>query len=118
MAAIIYTTIKILDIWQAIFSLGDSSDITLSRWFGNEKKDGTIHDFLLNDDERLISVDVRAGLWIDAIRLHSSVKSSAWIGGKGGNLYNLSFEDCDGFDNVIGTAGGEYITSIGITRVG
>ena len=65
-----------------------------------------------------MSIDVRAGWWLDAVRFHSSHKSTIWIGGKGGDLYNLSFADCSGFDNIFGTAGGEYITSIGITRTG
>ena len=70
-----------------------------------------------NDGERLISIDVRAGLWVDAVRLHSSHKSTTWIGGKGGDLYNLSFGDCNGFDDIFGSAGEKYITCIGIARM-
>ena len=89
----------------------------MSQWFGNREKDGDTYEFLIDStDERLISIDVRAGLWVDAIRFHSTHKSSDWIGGKGGDLYNLNFGDCIGFDNIFGTAGEEYVTSIGITQ--
>jgi len=95
-----------------------SSTEISSQWFGNQETDGKMYEFLLdNDGEKLISIDVRAASWLDAVRFHSSHKSSTWIGGKGGNLYNLSFGDSNGFDNIFGTAG-EHVTSIGIAREG
>ena len=97
----------------------DSADGISSQWFGNQEADGETYEFHLdNEGEQLISIDVRAGSWLDAVRFHSSHKSTKWIGGKGGDLYNLSFGDCNGFDNIFGTAGGEHVTSIGITRTG
>ena len=99
---------------QLVFLTG----VVSSQWFGNDEAGGETHEFILSKDERLTSIDVRAGLWVDAIRLNSSHKSSGWIGGKGGDLYNLSFGDGRGFDDIFGTAGREHVTSIGITRVG
>ena len=87
-----------------------------SEWFGNQDKDGNVHEFMFsNEEENLISLDVRAGSWVDSIRFHSSKQSSVWIGGTGGNLHNLKFDNENGFDGLFGTAG-DHITSIGIKR--
>ncbi|XP_032220449.2 uncharacterized protein LOC5519572 isoform X2 [Nematostella vectensis] len=63
-------------------------------------------------DERLTSIDVRAGGWVDAIRLHTNFKSSVWMGGSGGDLYELRPPEGRRMVGLFGTAG-KYVGSIG-----
>ncbi|EDO47397.1 predicted protein [Nematostella vectensis] len=63
-------------------------------------------------DERLTSIDVRAGGWVDAIRLHTNFKSSVWMGGSGGDLYELRSPEGRRMVGLFGTAG-KYVGSIG-----
>ena len=99
-----------------VFFISVDVPLVSSEWFGNQNKGGNIHEFIFSDEEeKFISLDIRAGSWIDSIRFHSSKQSSIWIGGTGGNLYNLKFDGEDGFEGLFGTAG-DHIDSIGIKR--
>ena len=63
-------------------------------------------------DERLLSVDVRAGAWIDAVRFHTNKKSSVWMGGSGGNLHQLKAPPGREIRGLFGTSG-TFVTSLG-----
>ena len=99
-----------------VFVLPVDLPLVSSEWFGNQNKDGNVHEFMFSDEEeKLISLDVRAGSWVDSIKFHSSKQSSVWIGGTGGNLHNLKFDGENELDGLFGTAG-DHVTSIGIKR--
>eukprot|EP00794_Sanderia_malayensis_P000446 gene446-1087_t len=97
-------------------SSSNQTDV-VSPWFGNVGKcsDESVREFRLNgENEMLTSIDVRAGEWIDAIRLHSTRKSSVWFGGQGGDLYRLERrEPHSHVESIFGTAK-ELVTSIGL----
>ena len=63
-------------------------------------------------DEYITAIDVRAGGWIDAIRLHTNQKSSVWVGGVGGDEYHLKAPPGRSILGIIGTSG-EFVGSLG-----
>lgn len=64
-------------------------------------------------DEYITAVDVRAGGWIDAIRLHTNQKSSVWMGGTGGDEYCLRASPGRSILGIIGTSG-QFVGSLGL----
>lgn len=64
-------------------------------------------------DEYITAVDVRAGGWIDAIRLHTNHKSSIWMGGTGGDECNLRPPPGRKILGLVGTSG-ELVGSLGV----
>ncbi|KAJ7378717.1 hypothetical protein OS493_021299 [Desmophyllum pertusum] len=64
-------------------------------------------------DEYIMAVDVRAGGWIDAIRLHTNHKSSIWMGGSGGDECNLRPPPGRKILGLVGTSG-ELVGSLGV----
>ena len=97
--------------------VSEETTVVCSKWFGNAESEGKTHEFLITSEvEALVSFDVRAGDWVDAIRFHSSHKSSVWFGGHGGSLYRLCFEDGQSCDGIFGTANGQHVLSLGATR--
>ncbi len=87
-----------------------------SPWYGNGSGDGCINEFRLNgEDEELTAIDVRAGEWIDALRIHTTHQSSVWFGGNGGDLYKMeTFNVNSKIDGIFGTAA-NFVTSLGLT---
>ena len=75
---------------------------------------GKRYAFTINSpDEYITAVDVRAGGWIDAIRLHTNQKSSIWMGGTGGDEYHLKAPPGRNFLGLIGTSG-KFVGSLGL----
>ena len=64
-------------------------------------------------DEYVTAIDVRAGAWIDAIRLHTNQKSSVWMGGMGGDEYHLTPPPGRNILGVMGTSG-KFVGSLGV----
>ena len=74
---------------------------------------GKRYSFTFSDpDEYIMSVDVRAGAWVDAVRFRTNKKSSVWMGGLGGNLYQLKTPPGREILGLFGTSG-TYLTSLG-----
>ena len=70
--------------------------------------------FIINSpDEYITAVDVRAGGWIDAIRLHTNQKSSVWMGGTGGDEYHLRAPPGKTILGIMGTSG-TFVGSLGL----
>ena len=87
----------------------------LSPTYGSQKQktDKRIIFALESPSEHINRLEVRAGAWIDGLRIHSNMKSSVWIGGSGGDLNELRAPDGQWFDNIFGTTG-RYVGSIGV----
>ena len=75
---------------------------------------GKRYTFIINSpDEYVTAVDVRAGGWVDAIRLHTNYKSSIWMGGTGGEKYHLRPPPGRKILGIIGTSG-KLVGSLGV----
>ena len=75
---------------------------------------GKRYTFIINSpDEYVTAVDVRAGGWVDAIRLHTNYKSSVWMGGTGGEQYHLRPPPGRKILGIIGTSG-KLVGSFGV----
>ena len=75
---------------------------------------GKRYTFIINSpDEYITAVDVRAGGWVDAIRLHTNYKSSIWMGGTGGDEYHLIPPPGRKILGLIGTSG-QLVGSLGV----
>lgn len=75
---------------------------------------GKRYTFTINSpDEYITAIDVRAGGWIDAIRLHTNQKSSIWMGGTGGDEYHLRAPPGRIILGVMGTSG-KFVGSFGL----
>lgn len=75
---------------------------------------GKRYTFIVNaPDEYITAVDVRAGGWVDAIRLHTNYKSSIWMGGTGGDQYHLRPPPGRKILGIIGTSG-KLVGSLGV----
>lgn len=75
---------------------------------------GKRYTFIINSpDEYITAVDVRAGGWVDAIRLHTNYKSSIWMGGTGGDQYHLRPPPGRKILGIIGTSG-KLVGSLGV----
>ncbi|KXJ14794.1 uncharacterized protein LOC110238383 [Exaiptasia diaphana] len=64
-------------------------------------------------DEEVTAIDVRAGAWIDAIRIHTNYKSSVLMGGGGGCFNHFKPAEEQRIAGMFGCAG-EFVGSIGI----
>ena len=75
---------------------------------------GKKYTFAINSPEEYITaVDVRAGGWIDAIRLHTNQKSSIWMGGTGGDEYHFRPPPGRTISGIMGTSG-TFVGSLGL----
>ena len=75
---------------------------------------GKQYTFIIDSpDEYITAVDVRAGGWVDAIRLHTNYKSSIWMGGTGGDQYHLRPPPGRKIMGIIGTSG-KLVGSLGV----
>ena len=75
---------------------------------------GKRYTFIINSpDEYITAVDVRAGGWVDAIRLRTNYKSSIWMGGTGGDQYHLTPPPGRKILGIIGTSG-QLVGSLGV----
>ena len=75
---------------------------------------GKRYTFIISSpDEYITAVDVRAGGWVDAIRLHTNYKSSIWMGGTGGDQYHLRPPPGRKILGIIGTSG-KLVGSLGV----
>ena len=75
---------------------------------------GKCYNFVISSpDEYITGVDVRAGGWIDAIRLHTNWKSSVWMGGTGGDEYHLRPPFGRKVLGLFGTSG-KFVGSLGL----
>ena len=72
---------------------------------GNAER-GKRYEFIFDSpDEKLTRIDVRAGAWIDAVRFHSTKKSSKWLGGPGGDYHKFTAPGDRWFTGLFGTSG-------------
>jgi len=61
--------------------------------------------------ETFHQVKIRCGAWLDGVQLTTDLKSSNWLGGKGGNLHSMKFKNVECKKICwMGTAG-QFITS-------
>ncbi|CAG8549755.1 24464_t:CDS:2 [Dentiscutata erythropus] len=74
---------------------------------------GGEHEFTLDEDEKIIGLNVRAGFYIDGIEIKTNRRSSGWIGGSGGSMHFLHVPKDHEMIGIYGS-GDTYINSLGI----
>ncbi|XP_065663758.1 uncharacterized protein LOC100199415 [Hydra vulgaris] len=68
-------------------------------------------DLALN--EKITSITLRSGAWVDGIQISSNYKSSRWLGGAGGNVIHYKIPENRWVDTIFGSAG-KYVGSFGL----
>ncbi|CAG8780654.1 32750_t:CDS:2 [Gigaspora margarita] len=86
------------------------SDNTMINTGGNG---GNEHEFTLDEDEKIVELNVRAGWYIDGIEIKTNKKSSGWIGGSGGSMHLLHVPKDHEIIGIYGS-GDFYVNSLGI----
>ncbi|CAG8634888.1 7040_t:CDS:2, partial [Scutellospora calospora] len=71
------------------------------------------HKFTLDEDEKIVGLNIRAGWFIDGIEIKTNKKSSGWIGGFGGSMHYLYMPKDHEIIGIFGS-GDSYINSLGI----
>lgn len=61
--------------------------------------------------EKITSIKIRSGAWIDGIQVMTNLKSSTWLGGTGGDQCLFTFSCDRNIDSWCGTAG-EFVGSL------
>ncbi|RIB08099.1 Jacalin-like lectin domain-containing protein [Gigaspora rosea] len=74
---------------------------------------GSEHEFTLDEDEKIVGLNVRAGWHIDGIEIKTNKKSSGWIGGSGGSMRLLHVPKGHEMIGIYGS-GDCYVNSLGI----
>ncbi|TMW63319.1 hypothetical protein Poli38472_002260 [Pythium oligandrum] len=69
---------------------------------------------VLQDNEYVTRVEVRAMCWIDGMRIHTNLRSTRWFGGFGGQLHVLQPDEGFKIHGFFGSRGNSYVGKLGV----